>query len=213
MAAVGVPRTLPHHQSTAGREVLPVRLAHRHRGQELPDPDRLGERLIEPQRTGGIDDPGYVLLHSFEPGLPSFNLEGVINGLGIRLFGPDFIGRTEGAAARRALLLQTLRQHRMLLIWDNFESVFSLSEPGAATPPLSAAQRAEIVAFLAAFRAEGFASAVILTSRMPKRSGWGMCAGWRWAGWRRRRRRSTPTICSPATRGRRRNAGRRRSAN
>ena len=26
--------------------------------------------------TGGVDDPGYVLLHAFEPGLPSFNLDG-----------------------------------------------------------------------------------------------------------------------------------------
>ena len=118
--------------------------------------------------TGGVDGPGYVLLHAFEPGLPSFNLDGVINALGIRLFGPDFIGRTGGAPQRRALLLQTLRQHRMLLIWDNFESVYSLSEPGAATPPLSEAQRAEIVGFLAEFRAADFALAVILTSRTPE---------------------------------------------
>jgi tetratricopeptide (TPR) repeat protein len=56
----------------------------------------------------------------------------------------------------------------MLLIWDNVESVFSLPEPGGATPPLSDEQRAEIAAFLAAFRSEGFGSALIITSRMDE---------------------------------------------
>jgi tetratricopeptide (TPR) repeat protein len=106
-----------------------------------------------------------VFFHAFEPGLPSFGLDGVINALGIRLFGPDFIGRTEGPQQRRSIILATLRQRRLLLIWDNFESVFSLPDSGGATPPLSGEQRAEIAAFLAAFRSEGFGSALIITSR------------------------------------------------
>jgi tetratricopeptide (TPR) repeat protein len=115
--------------------------------------------------TGGLEDPAWVFFYSFEPGLPSFGLDGVVNALGIRLFGPDFIGRTEGRQQRLELLLDTLQQHRMLLIWDNFESVHSLPEPGGATPPLSDEQRAEITAFLAVFRGEGFGSALLVISR------------------------------------------------
>ena len=114
--------------------------------------------------TGGLGDPEWVFFHSFEPGLASFGLAGVINALGIRLFGADFIGRTEGPEQRRTLILQTLRQRRMLLIWDNFESVFSMPDPGIATPRLSQAQLDEFLEFRGAIRSAG-ASTLILTSR------------------------------------------------
>ena len=50
--------------------------------------------------TGGVDDPDWVFFHSFEPGLASFGLDGVITEIGLNLFGPDFIGRTQDAAQR-----------------------------------------------------------------------------------------------------------------
>jgi tetratricopeptide (TPR) repeat protein len=115
--------------------------------------------------SGGLDSLEWVFFHSFEPGLPSFGLDGVVNALGLRLFGPDFVGRTQAPEQRRALLLQALRQHRMLLIWDNFESVYSMPDPTGATPALDAGQRGEITRFLEAFRGAGFQSALILTSR------------------------------------------------
>jgi hypothetical protein len=40
--------------------------------------------------TGGVDDPRLVCWHSFEPGIASFGLDGVINALGLDLFGTDF---------------------------------------------------------------------------------------------------------------------------
>jgi tetratricopeptide (TPR) repeat protein len=75
------------------------------------------------QATGGIEDPAWVFFHPFEPGVASFGLDGVITAIGLQLFGPDFIGRTQDAAQRSELILKLLREHRMLLIWDNFESV------------------------------------------------------------------------------------------
>lgn len=115
--------------------------------------------------SGGLDHKDWVFFHSFEPGLPSFGLDGVVNALGLDLFGPDFIGRTENAAHRRKVILDALREHRMLLIWDNFESVRSMPDLTGATPPLDAAGCEEMRAFLAALAAPGGRSALIVTSR------------------------------------------------
>ncbi len=40
--------------------------------------------------TGGVSDPRLVLWHSFEPGVASFGLDGVVNGIGLEVFGADF---------------------------------------------------------------------------------------------------------------------------
>ena len=56
--------------------------------------------------TGGVDDPRLVLWHSFEPGVATFGLDGVITGIGLAVFGADFArleppraaGRGEAAA-------------------------------------------------------------------------------------------------------------------
>src|SRR5271155_4703913 len=117
------------------------------------------------QATGGVEQPGWVMFYAFEPGLASFGLDGVLSEIGLRLFGPDFAVRTRDAAQREAVLLKVLREHRMLLIWDNFESVHSLPDPNGATPPLDAAERQRIQGFLAALRAAGGQSAVLITSR------------------------------------------------
>src|SRR5271168_2514676 len=105
------------------------------------------------------------MFYAFEPGLASFGLDGVLSEIGLRLFGPDFAVRTRDAAQRQVVLLKVLREHRMLLIWDNFESVHSLPDPNGATPPLDAAERQRIQGFLAALRAAGGQSAVLITSR------------------------------------------------
>jgi tetratricopeptide (TPR) repeat protein len=117
------------------------------------------------QATGGVEQPEWVLFYAFEPGLASFGLDGVLSEIGLRLYGPEFAVRTRDAAQREAVLLKVLREHRMLLLWDNFESVHSLPDPHRATPPLDAAERARMRGFLMALRAEGGRSAVLITSR------------------------------------------------
>jgi tetratricopeptide (TPR) repeat protein len=119
------------------------------------------------QATGGVENPAWVFFHSFEHGVASFGLDGVITAIGLQLFGPDFIGRTRDAAQRSELILQLLREHRMLLIWDNFESVRELPDPTGATPPLDAAAQQRMRAFLAAVAQDG-KSGVIVTSRTPE---------------------------------------------
>lgn len=113
--------------------------------------------------SGGLDRPDFVHFHSFEPGLASFGLDGVVTQIGLRLFGTDFVGRTDGSDQRRDLVLNVLRQRRMLLVWDNFESVYSI--PDDVTPPLEEAQRTAMRGFLTALAAPGGHSGVIITSR------------------------------------------------
>ncbi|RJF82061.1 CHAT domain-containing protein [Azospirillum cavernae] len=114
--------------------------------------------------TGALDRPDWVFFHSFEPGIASFGLDGVVSSIGLRLFGADFIGQTRDAGQRRDLLLEVLRERRMLLVWDNVESVHSMHDPQGATPPLSGDERAAIRDFLAEVARQS-RSAVILTSR------------------------------------------------
>ena len=118
--------------------------------------------------TGGVEQPAWVVLHSFEPGVASFGLDGAVTAAGLQLFGADFIGKTRDAAQRQMLLLKVLRERRLLLIWDNFESVRSLPDPSGATPPLDAAEQARIRAFLAELARPGGQSGVIITSRTPE---------------------------------------------
>ena len=88
----------------------------------------------------------------------------------------------------------------MLLIWDNFESVRSMPDPGGATPPLDEAGCAELREFLGVPRPGR--SAVLITSRTP-RTGSATSAGSRSAGWPGTRRPSTPDfLLAPYPRGR-----------
>jgi tetratricopeptide (TPR) repeat protein len=117
--------------------------------------------------TGGVDDPRLVFWHSFEPGVASFGLDGVITGLGLTVFGTDF-ARLE-APQRLAQAKRLLGQLRVLLVWDNFETVRELPDPGGATPPLDEAGCAQLREFLEWVR-DHSASAVLITSRA--REGW-----------------------------------------
>ena len=114
------------------------------------------------QDTGGVEQPEWVFWHSFEPGLASFGLDGVIAEIGLAVFGPDF-ARLD-AAQRTGVVEGFLRDRRALLIWDNFESVRSVPDPSAATPPLDEAGCQQLRGFLQKLAAGG-RSAVLVTSR------------------------------------------------
>jgi tetratricopeptide (TPR) repeat protein len=112
--------------------------------------------------TGGVDDPRLVLWHSFEPGIASFGLDGVITAIGLDVFGTDF-ARLD-PAKRLDAVKQLLGQYRGLLVWDNFESVAEMPDPAGATPPLEEADRVRLREFLHWVR-DHSASTVIITSR------------------------------------------------
>ncbi|WXK63356.1 CHAT domain-containing protein [Nonomuraea sp. N2-4H] len=115
--------------------------------------------------TSGVDRPDWVIWHSFEPGVASFGLDGVINTIGLRVFGADFALCDTGE--RRRIVQQLLAEHRLLLIWDNFESVRSMPDPTAATPPLTGTQLEELRQFLNQLAQSG-RSSILITSRSPE---------------------------------------------
>ena len=112
--------------------------------------------------TGGVDRPEWVLWHSFEPGVASFGLDGVITETGLQIFGPDFARLDR--AERSRVVEGLLTRRRLLLIWDNFETVRSMPDPAGATAPLDDAGCAMVKGFLARLVAKG-KSAVVITSR------------------------------------------------
>ena len=112
--------------------------------------------------TGGTSDPRLLCWHSFEPGVASFGLDGVITSIGLGVFGADF-ARLE-APERLAAVKRLLGQYRGLLVWDNFESVAEMPDPAGATPPLDEAGRAQLREFLHWVRDQS-RSAVLITSR------------------------------------------------
>ncbi|HEY6789289.1 MAG TPA: tetratricopeptide repeat protein [Trebonia sp.] len=112
--------------------------------------------------TGGVDDPRLVMWHSFEPGVASFGLDGVITSLGLAMFGTDF-ARLD-PPQRLDAVKQLLAQYRVLLVWDNFESVREMPDPAGATVPLDAAGCSAVKGFLEWVR-DHSVSTVILTSR------------------------------------------------
>jgi tetratricopeptide (TPR) repeat protein len=117
--------------------------------------------------TGGVDDPRLVFWHSFEPGVASFGLDGVITGLGLAVFGVDF-ARLD-PAERLAQVRQLLGQFRVLLVWDNFESVAEMPDPAGATPPLDEPGCTALKRFLEWVR-DHCRSTVLITSRAQE--GW-----------------------------------------
>jgi hypothetical protein len=117
--------------------------------------------------TGGVDDPRLVLWHSFEPGVASFGLDGVITALGLAVFGADFARL--GAPERLAQVKRLLARRRVLLVWDNFETVQEMPDPTGATAPLDEAGCAALKGFLEWVR-DNSRSALIITSRT--REGW-----------------------------------------
>ncbi len=112
--------------------------------------------------TGGVDDPRLVLWHSFEPGIATFGLDGVITAIGLAVFGADF-ARLD-PPQRLNQVKQLLGKLRVLLIWDNFETVREMPDPAGATPPLDDEGCTALREFLEWVRDQSV-SAVIITSR------------------------------------------------
>jgi hypothetical protein len=111
----------------------------------------------------GVDDPSWVIFYSFEPGAASYALPDVINAIGTHVYGAGFAAERD-REGQRNMVLELMRERRLLLIWDNFEAVHTMPDPGSATPPLNESQRAALLGFLADVR-EHSASTIIITSR------------------------------------------------
>ena len=114
------------------------------------------------RETSGVDNPRLVFWHSFEPGVASFGLDGMITSLGLAVFGTEF-ARLE-ARQRVEAVKQLLARYRALLVWDNFESVREMPDAGGATPPLDQAGCKALKDFLAWVH-DHSRSTVLITSR------------------------------------------------
>jgi tetratricopeptide (TPR) repeat protein len=114
--------------------------------------------------TGGVDQPEHVFFHSFEPGVATFGLDGVVGRIGRQLFAADF-DRLD-AGRRRAVVEKVLTERRMLLIWDHFETVRAMPDPDGLTELLDEDGCVALRAFLGTL-ARGN-SAVLITSRSPE---------------------------------------------
>jgi len=112
--------------------------------------------------SGGVERPEWVLWHSFEPGVASFGLDGVITETGLAVFGSDF-ARLD-PEEREPVVEGLLAQRQLMLIWDNFETVHSMPDPAGAAAPLDDTECAKMKDFLARLAAGG-RSAVVITSR------------------------------------------------
>ncbi|MGW0854540.1 tetratricopeptide repeat protein [Streptomyces sp. NPDC002690] len=115
--------------------------------------------------SGAVDKPDWVFWHSFEPGLATFGLDGVVNVVGQQVFGTRF-SRLD-PQQRHAAVEEALATRRLLLIWDNFESAHTMPDPSGATPPLAEEERDALRAFLQRVMQKG-RSSVVVTSRTPE---------------------------------------------
>lgn len=112
--------------------------------------------------TGGVDSPAGVFWHSFEPDSPALGLDGAILEAGLRLCGPEFARKDR--RTRRALVMEQLGARRLLLIWDNFESVVTMRDD--LSTPQDETARSELKDFLQE-AAQG-QSTILVTSRTPE---------------------------------------------
>lgn len=110
--------------------------------------------------TNGVEKPGYIFLHSYQPGMATSGLDQVVNDIGRSLYGIDF--DKLGHAERQAMVEKALTKHKMLLIWDNFETVRSMPD----VAPLPESRCNQIRDFLARMRSGQ--SAILITSRAPE---------------------------------------------
>lgn len=115
------------------------------------------------RNTCGIDRPDGVFWHSFGSGVSSQGLDSAIGEIGLCLYGPEFAQK--GRGTRRDMVLEQLRANRLLLVWDDFESVAAI--PGDVTSPLDETARAELKDFLRTVAAQG-QSTILVTSRTPE---------------------------------------------
>jgi tetratricopeptide (TPR) repeat protein len=112
--------------------------------------------------TRGVDHPGWVLWHSFRPGVASNGLDRVISTIGLAISGAKF--EKLDPDQQLAEVKSFLESHRALLIWDNFETAHSMPDPTGTTPPLDEEDCQQLKEFLS-WIAEHSDSTVIVTSR------------------------------------------------
>ncbi len=115
------------------------------------------------QASGGLGDQRFVFFDSFEPGHQAFGLDLIANQIMARFGEAEACRAAENTKERAELALQKLRQHRCLLIWDNFSTAFSLPDPSGKMQPLDEAQRAGVLWFLGELHESQ--SALLITSR------------------------------------------------
>ncbi|MBD0737659.1 hypothetical protein BGM09_30690 [Streptomyces sp. CBMA29] len=115
--------------------------------------------------SDGVDSLEGVIWHSFEPGVASFGLDGLIDAVGARVLEGEFTFLD--TAQRQTAVEKILAARRLLLIFDNFESVHDMPDPGHATMPLSQQEQDKMHEFLNRLAAGG-RSTVVITSRSPE---------------------------------------------
>ncbi len=119
------------------------------------------------QISGGLADPRLVFFHEFLPGRPTFGLDAILGEMLERIGKTELYLQASDTKTRAKLVLKELTRARSLLIWDNFETVASMPEPGQATPPLDEAKKAELKWFIGELRKSK--SALLITSRSEER--------------------------------------------
>lgn len=111
--------------------------------------------------TGGVDDPQWIVWHSFEPGVTWFAFDAVINAIGLQVYGAQFT--TVPVHHRRDLVEMLLTERRLLLVWDNFEAVSSIPDPSQVTPPPSPQELEDIRRLLSRVGAAGRSTVLIIS--------------------------------------------------
>lgn len=112
------------------------------------------------QETSGVERPEWVFWQSFEPGLATIGLNGVVNDIGLTVFGRDFVGLGENDRIKE--VARFLRDRRALLIWDNFDNLHRVPRPSVGPSP-DTAELSRLRNFLRGMA--GGHSAVLITSR------------------------------------------------
>jgi tetratricopeptide (TPR) repeat protein len=107
-------------------------------------------------KTGGLE-PGRLFWFRFDE---IHSAEFVFNRLGERLFGPQFA--TLDLDEKRTVLVAAFKEHRCLIVWDNFESVHGIAGT-AVTAKLSADGQQQLAQFARELR--GGRTKILLTSR------------------------------------------------
>ncbi|WP_319053987.1 tetratricopeptide repeat protein [Streptomyces europaeiscabiei] len=114
------------------------------------------------RETGAVDGPECLVWHSFEPGVATFGLKGLVDSIGRALWGSGFAAVTEPGERLRKVE-EALADRRVLVVCDNFESVHTMPDPAGATPALDARERLTLYGFLR--RAASGRSMMMVTSR------------------------------------------------
>ncbi|WP_327064079.1 tetratricopeptide repeat protein [Kitasatospora purpeofusca] len=170
-AATEPPDTPDHHDEFApvggfvGRDGLLLGLdtaTRRHRVVLLHGAAGIGKSELAKafgrwcRETGAVDGPDAVVLHAFETGAAGPVAAGVVERIGRRLFAPEEFDPLP-PAERRAAVEQALTTRRLLLIWDDVDSL-------ASDPEVPDEERAGLRALLDLVARQG-SSTVLLTSR------------------------------------------------